>query len=195
MIEVLVAVDGQSVCQVKADGIIVATATGSTAYNLLGRRPDCPSLGGCVPAHANRAPHADQPAARPARQRAARASSRHRASVGDRAHVRRPVRRAARTSGDVIDIARAPRRVRFVRTSSRTHFDMLREKLKWGPALKAIGSNCIDRSRTSASSLLTFALCPLPFALLTHPSLAAIAQRYGYVPPASPRTRACRRCG
>jgi NAD+ kinase len=35
-------------------------------------------------------------------------------------------------AGDVVDVTRAPRRLRFVRTSSRTHFDMLREKLKWG---------------------------------------------------------------
>ena len=34
--------------------------------------------------------------------------------------------------GDVVDVSRAPRRLRFVRTSPRTHFDMLREKLKWG---------------------------------------------------------------
>ena len=34
MIEMTVEVDGHFVCHVKADGLIVATATGSTAYNL-----------------------------------------------------------------------------------------------------------------------------------------------------------------
>ena len=34
MIEIDVDVDGQFVCHVKADGLIIATATGSTAYNL-----------------------------------------------------------------------------------------------------------------------------------------------------------------
>src|SRR5690606_18973921 len=34
MIEVEVKVDGQYVCHVKADGLIIASATGSTAYNL-----------------------------------------------------------------------------------------------------------------------------------------------------------------
>jgi hypothetical protein len=33
---------------------------------------------------------------------------------------------------DVVTIARAPRVLRLMRTSSRTHFAMLREKLKWG---------------------------------------------------------------
>jgi NAD kinase len=33
---------------------------------------------------------------------------------------------------DVVTIARAPRVLRLMRTSSRTHFGMLREKLKWG---------------------------------------------------------------
>jgi NAD+ kinase len=36
------------------------------------------------------------------------------------------------TAGDVIDVSRAPRQLRLLHTSSRTHFDMLREKLKWG---------------------------------------------------------------
>jgi NAD+ kinase len=34
MMDVEVKVDGQFVCQVKADGLIIATATGSTAFNL-----------------------------------------------------------------------------------------------------------------------------------------------------------------
>jgi NAD kinase len=35
-------------------------------------------------------------------------------------------------AGDLIEIARAPRVLTFMRTSTRTHFRMLREKLKWG---------------------------------------------------------------
>jgi NAD+ kinase len=35
-------------------------------------------------------------------------------------------------AGDVVHIKRAPRLLRLVHTSTRTHFDMLREKLKWG---------------------------------------------------------------
>jgi NAD+ kinase len=36
------------------------------------------------------------------------------------------------TAGDIVDVSRAPRQLRLLHTSSRTHFDMLREKLKWG---------------------------------------------------------------
>ena len=36
------------------------------------------------------------------------------------------------TVGDAVAVTRAPRVLRLVRTSGRTHFDMLREKLKWG---------------------------------------------------------------
>jgi NAD kinase len=33
---------------------------------------------------------------------------------------------------DLVEVARAPRVLRLLRTTARTHFDMLREKLKWG---------------------------------------------------------------
>ena len=35
-------------------------------------------------------------------------------------------------AGDLVDITRAPRALRLLRTSPRTHFDVLREKLQWG---------------------------------------------------------------
>jgi hypothetical protein len=31
-----------------------------------------------------------------------------------------------------VQVGRAPRVLRLLRTSARSHFDMLREKLKWG---------------------------------------------------------------
>jgi len=131
MIEVVVAVDGQPVCQVKADGIIVATATGSTAYNLSAGGPIVhPSVDAFLLTPI--APHTltNRPIVLPASARL------------ELRPVIEPQSEIVLTfdgqygvpldTGDVIDIARAPRRVRFVRTSSRTHFDMLREKLKWG---------------------------------------------------------------
>jgi NAD kinase len=35
-------------------------------------------------------------------------------------------------AGDSIAVARAPRTLRLLKTSTRTHFEMLRGKLKWG---------------------------------------------------------------
>jgi NAD kinase len=36
------------------------------------------------------------------------------------------------SAGDVVHVRRAARPLRLVRTSARTYFQMLREKLKWG---------------------------------------------------------------
>ena len=131
MIEVVVAVDGLPVCHFKADGIIVATATGSTAYNLSAGGPIVhPSVDAFLLTPI--APHTltNRPLVLPASARF------------ELRPIIEPQSEIVLTFdgqfgvplevGDVIEIARAPRRVRFVRTSGRTHFDMLREKLKWG---------------------------------------------------------------
>jgi NAD+ kinase len=132
MIEIDVSVDGQFVSHVKADGLIVATATGSTAYNLSAGGPILHPL---VDAFVLTpiAPHTltNRPVVLPAT-----------ATV-----TLRPIVDAQPsdilvtfdgqvgvpfTGDETIVIQRAPRVLRFLRTSSRTHFDMLREKLKWG---------------------------------------------------------------
>jgi NAD+ kinase len=131
MIEMDVAVDGRHVCHIKADGVIVATATGSTAYNLSAGGPIVhPSVDAFVLTPI--APHTltQRPLVLPANARI------------ELRPVIEPISDIVLTfdgqfgqpleAGDLVDVARAPRRLRFVRTSSRTHFDMLREKLKWG---------------------------------------------------------------
>jgi NAD+ kinase len=134
MIEIDVAVDGHFVCHVKADGLIIATATGSTAYNLSAGGPIVhPALDAILLTPI--APHTltYRPIVLPA------TSSISLTPVAD------PHPAAADVvvtfdgqfgvtveRGHAVAIALAPRRLQLLRTSERTHFDMLREKLKWG---------------------------------------------------------------
>lgn len=131
MIEMDVEVNGEFVCHVKADGLIVATATGSTAYNLSAGGPIVhPDLDALVITPI--APHTltQRPLVLP----------------GSAAIALRPVIEPLSDivvtfdgqigvpleTADVVQLCRAPRVLRLLRTSSRSHFDMLREKLKWG---------------------------------------------------------------
>ncbi len=131
MIEVDVAVDGQSVCEVKADGLIVATATGSTAYNLSAGGPIVhPSVDAFVLTPI--APHTltNRPLVLPATAEIVlspviEAQSEIVVTFDGQSSL--PLE-----TGDVIEIRRAAELVRLVHTSNRTHFDMLREKLQWG---------------------------------------------------------------
>jgi NAD+ kinase len=131
MIEVNVAVDGQSVCDVKADGLIVATATGSTAYNLSAGGPIVhPAVDAIVLTPI--APHTltNRPLVLPATavivlSPALDAQSEIVVTFDGQAAERLE-------AGDTIEIRRAAHVVRLVHTSGRTHFDMLREKLQWG---------------------------------------------------------------
>jgi len=131
MIDVNVDVDGRHVCHVKADGLIVATATGSTAYNISAGGPIVdPSVDALLLTPI--APHTltYRPLVLPAT-----------AVIDLRPDVTPQSDIVATFDGqfgvplqdqDVVRIARAPRVLRLLHTSSRTHFDMLREKLKWG---------------------------------------------------------------
>lgn len=130
MIELDVEVDGQSVCHVRADGLIVATATGSTAYNLSAGGPIVhPSADVLVLTPI--APHTltNRPLVLPATARILlRPGAEPHADVVASFDGQYGV---PLEGGDVVEVARAPRVLRLMRTSSRTHFDMLREKLKW----------------------------------------------------------------
>jgi NAD+ kinase len=134
MIEIDVSVDGQSVCHVKADGLILATATGSTAYNLSAGGPIMhPSVDAVILTPI--APHA--------------LTNRPLVLAADAEVVLRPIVEPDSAEflltfdgqfgvplerDDQVVITRAPRLLRLERTTSRTHFDVLREKLKWGHA-------------------------------------------------------------
>jgi NAD+ kinase len=132
MVEIDLSIDGQFVSHVKADGLIVATATGSTAYNLSAGGPIMhPGVDAFVLTPI--APHTltNRPVVLPASttvsMRPAVDSSpsdivvtfdgQHGVPLGE---------------GESIVVGRAPRVLRLLRTTTRTHFEMLREKLKWG---------------------------------------------------------------
>jgi NAD+ kinase len=131
MIELEVKVDGEFVCHVKADGLIVATATGSTAYNLSAGGPIVhPSLDALVLTPI--APHTltNRPLVLPATsQIELHPVQEPRSDLLVTVDGEQGVPLSAR---DVVSIARAPRVLRLLHLASRTHFDLLREKLKWG---------------------------------------------------------------
>jgi NAD+ kinase len=131
MIELDVSVGGQLVSHVKADGLIVATATGSTAYNLSAGGPILhPAVDALVLTPI--APHTltNRPLVLPAgtvitlRPRLEVQSDVVLTFDGQYGIPLGPA--------DVVDVTRAARVLKLVRVSTRTHFDMLREKLKWG---------------------------------------------------------------
>jgi NAD+ kinase len=132
MIEIDVAVNDQFVSHVKADGLILATATGSTAYNLSAGGPIVhPSVDAIVMTPI--APHTltNRPLVLPA---SAVVTMRPliEPSLTDIRLTYDGQHGETLLPDDTVVVSRAERVLRLVRTSSRTHFDMLREKLKWG---------------------------------------------------------------
>jgi len=132
MIELDVSVDGEHVCHVRADGLIVATATGSTAYNLSAGGPVMhPAVDALLLTPI--APHTltNRPIVLPAS-----------ADIVLRPALDGPTPDVVATfdgqfgaplqSGDIVTIRRAGRVLRLLRTTTRTHYEMLREKLNWG---------------------------------------------------------------
>ncbi len=131
MIEIDMSVDNEFVSHVKADGLIVATATGSTAYNLSAGGPILhPSAEALVVTPL--APHAlaNRPVVLPA---IARIELRPAVEPDTDPVVTFDGQYGVPLEpGDIVQISRASRVLRLMRTTQRTHFAMLREKLKWG---------------------------------------------------------------
>jgi NAD+ kinase len=132
MIELSVSVGDSLVTKVKADGLIVASATGSTAYNLAAGGPIIhPRVDALVLTPI--APHTltNRPIVIPGNE-----------TIEIRPHVDEqaddiyvtydgqsgyPLR-----SGDLVRIRKHARTLRLVRAPGRSYFELLREKLKWG---------------------------------------------------------------
>jgi NAD+ kinase len=117
---------------VKADGLIVASPTGSTAYNLAAGGPIVhPAMDAIVLTPI--APHtlSNRPIVIPA-EREVRVSAGV-ANAGADIFVTFDGQHGfALSEGGEVLITRAPKPIRLVRSSARTYFEVLREKLNWG---------------------------------------------------------------
>lgn len=132
MIDLEVTIDGGFVTRVKADGLILASPTGSTAYNLSAGGPIVePTVDAFVMTPI--APHT--------------LTNRPVVLSGSTQLVIRPLFENVKTEvfvtfdgqaghalepGDEVVIRRAARRLNLVRASGRSYYDVLQQKLKWG---------------------------------------------------------------
>lgn len=131
MIELSVSVGDQFVTAVKADGLIVATPTGSTAYNLAAGGPIVhPAMDALVLTPI--APHTltNRPIVIPAeREVRVRSTS---SNAGDEVYVTVDGQTGfGLREGDEMAITRAAQPLRLVRSTTRSYFEVLRQKLKW----------------------------------------------------------------
>jgi len=138
LIEVEVRINGEYVYALRADGLIVATPTGSTAYALSAQGPILqPGVDALALVPLN--PHVLS--ARPV-------------SVSDRSVIEIALLRAVdarahfdgfaladMAQGDRLVLKRSPDSIRFVHPPGYSYFTMLREKLRWS---KAVGSKPDD---------------------------------------------------
>jgi NAD+ kinase len=131
IIEMSVEVGDQPVTRVRADGLIIASPTGSTAYNLAAGGPIVhPAVDAMLLTPI--APHTltNRPVV------IAGSLQVHVHPIMD-AHDEVFVTFDGQSGfplrpNDRVSIRRAPRPVRIVKSASRSYFDVLREKLKWG---------------------------------------------------------------
>ena len=131
IIELEVTVDGLFVSSFRADGLIVSSPTGSTAYNLAAGGPIVhPALPAvvltpiCPHMLSNRPLVVGDESVIEVRLRAAREGEVHITFDGQRGF---PL-----ASTDTVTITRSPRTLRLVKAPDRDYFEVLRTKLKWG---------------------------------------------------------------
>ena len=131
IIDLAVAIGDQPVMRVRADGLIIASPTGSTAYNLAAGGPiihpavDALLLTPIAPHMLTNRPIV-VPASSEVRVQPAAGASNDELYVTFDGQSGHPMQ-----ADDVVVIERAAQPVRLVRASTRTYFDVLREKLKW----------------------------------------------------------------
>jgi NAD+ kinase len=131
IIELDVSVDGAFVSAFRADGLIVSSPTGSTAYNLAAGGPILhPALPAvvltpiCPHMLTNRPLVVSDDAKVEIHLRAGREGEVHITFDGQRGFSLR--------RDDLIVVTRSPRSIRLVKPPSRDFYEVLRSKLKWG---------------------------------------------------------------
>ena len=132
IVEMSVTVDHQAVTRVRADGLIVASPTGSTAYNLAAGGPIVhPALDAILLTPI--APHTltNRPVLIPA---SSEVDVRPIMDGGnDEVYVTFDGQAGFQLeSHDAVTIRRAARPLRLIKAPTRSYFELLREKLKWG---------------------------------------------------------------
>lgn len=130
MTDLSVFVGDEFVTRVKADGLIVATPTGSTAYNLAAGGPIVQPVVDAI-VLTPIAPHmlTNRPIVIPA---SSIVRVQPMMAERDELYVTFDGQAGYQLeAGDEVRISRAERRVRLLRPSPRSYFDVLRQKLKW----------------------------------------------------------------
>ena len=131
MIDLSVSVGDEFVTRVKADGLIVATPTGSTAYNLASGGPIVqPSVDALVVTPI--APHTltNRPIVIPSAS-----AVRIHPQMDEHDEVFATFDGQAGLqlrAGDELRVCCAEHKLRLIRPSTRSYFEVLRRKLKWG---------------------------------------------------------------
>ena len=131
IIDLTVDIGGQPAMRVRADGLIIASPTGSTAYNLAAGGPilhpgvDALLLTPIAPHMLTNRPIVI-PASAEVHVSPTGGDPRDEVFVTFDGQSGHPIQWS-----DVIWIARADRPIRLVRAATRTYFDVLRQKLKW----------------------------------------------------------------
>jgi NAD+ kinase len=132
IIDLSVTVDDQFVTRVRADGLIVSSPTGSTAYNLAAGGPILhPRVDGLVITPI--APHTltNRPLVVPGSSEVR--VQPHMDGSRDEVYVTFDGQFGFQLmENDVVSVRRSERPIRLVRATARNYFEVLRQKLKWG---------------------------------------------------------------
>ena len=129
IIDLAISVDGRHATSYRADGLIISTPTGSTAYNLSAGGPILfPTMDAVVLTPI--APHtlSNRPIVLPGAQRVdvtLLVDQEVMLTMDGQVGVRL-------RQGDVVQVEKAPARIRLLRFAQKDFFSVLRTKLKWG---------------------------------------------------------------